>query len=495
MPSDRQRPGAFEYSRDRYLWRIGRAPKQITKQGKPVDSPFYDSAIFVVHGIGEQKDTETAAAMRWGIEDALGLVELTDLNPKTDDWTLPAPYINDGHWAEYADLTTFEDDIGPDLEQLTARQLQFFTEAWQSRTRGWFRSWFWMVTQGAKLVIHGSWSKKLFYVLVTIVIGSLMLLAAFWPTTRKFLVTYANDARLYMEPKGDIEHEIVNLIDRRVLRGFLSTIGLTPDFEALEPYQGALIGGKQRAFKKVTWVAHSLGTVISFNVIGDILHKCRDIRQAQGGDLADPCPKVEPVEQALHRFITLGSPLDKICFLYQANKRDKSSCNSVLRRWPEEYLPDGDLDLRKLAGCLPCDTRQDSWWTNIFYGSDPISGPLDTIERFLDIDKKTPLIQNVSTLGLRIPVASHTAYWADTDAVSKVIAQTFQGYTKSVWYGFIRAEQTYNPRVLFHRAWPERLHGALSAFGLFWMLIALIALIVAGWIHRATIWPIIKDFL
>ena len=499
IPTQRARPRAFDYRPDRYQWRIGRAPEKIRQGGKRIKNPFLETAIFVVHGIGNQKDTETAAAMRWGIEDSLGLLNYPDMDPASDEWTLPAPYVNDGHWAQYDDLETFVDDIGGDLDHLTARQREFFTEAWRARTRGWFRSWLWMVVQGLKLILWGSWLKKPFYVLLTVLIAVLMFVAGVWPKSRKFLITYVNDARLYMEPQGDIEHEIVQLIDRRVARAFLSTIGKTTDFKKVEPYAGVLIDGQSRSFKRVTWVAHSLGTIISFNVIGDILTRCMQIREAHAAKhnqkSTDPCADVEDIETALSRFVTMGSPLDKICFLYARDKGDTSGCNSVLRKWPEEYLPGHPLDLRQKTGCMPCEEQQDSWWTNVFYGSDPISGPLDTIEEFLGVEKGESLIQNVSTFGWRLPLASHTGYWSDTGAVSKVIAQAYTGFTNMVWYGFFKLGTARNPRTLFVRAWPNWTHGMLSAFGLFWITALVVTAMVLGWIHRETIGPWLKNLI
>ena len=486
--TDTTRPRAFEYRRDRYQWQIGRAPKKIRCGNQQIDNPFFETAVFVVHGIGDQKDVETAAAMRWGIEDSLPLLRVSGMDPANDNWTLPAPYVNDGHWAEYDNLETFVDDIRQDLDHLTARQRAFFTEAWRSRTRGWFRSWTWIVAQGLKLVLWGSWLKKPFYILLTVLMSVLMLAACLWPPSRKFIVTYVNDARLYMEPKGDIEHEIVQLIDRRVARAFLATIGKDIDFGKIEPYAGVLIDGEARAFKHVTWVAHSLGTIISFNVIGDILSQCWEVRRKHadkhGGKPTDPCPKVEDIERALTRFVTIGSPLDKVCFLYAKRKRDTKGKNLVLRKWPEVYLPGQLLDLRKLSKCMPSDDKQDSWWTNIFYGSDPVSGPLDTIEEFLGVDKNQSLIQNVSSFGLRAPLASHTGYWNDTGTVSKVIAQAYTGFTRTVWYGVLKTGQAKKPNTYFVRAWPTWLHGLLSAFGLFWLLAAIVASIVASWVYR-----------
>ena len=153
LPDKKKRPRVYDFTSDRYQWRLGRAPAKIRKSGKDIDNPFLDTAVFVVHGMGEQKDTETAAAMRWGIEDSLPLVQPDHDNAASDEWILPAPYLYDGHWAEYDSLATFEKDIRGDLEVLTERQKTFFTKSWEARTRGWFRTWIWVIAQGLKLIL------------------------------------------------------------------------------------------------------------------------------------------------------------------------------------------------------------------------------------------------------------------------------------------------------------------------------------------------------
>lgn len=504
LPDKSCRPRAFDRSRYRYQWRVGRIPTSIIQKRKRIcPNPIKETAIFVVHGIGDQKDTDTAVSMRWGIEDALPLVELGNWDPRGDDqWILPAPYINDGHWAQYDDLTIFKEDIGDELNTLTQRQLEFFKNAWRSRTLGWFRSWFWIVQQGGKLIARCSWYKTPFFLLLTVLVGVIMFAAGVWPASRKFVVTYVNDARLYMEPRGDLEHENVQLIERRVARGYLKTIGLDMDLKELPDCQGILVAGESYRFKRVIWTAHSLGTVISLNVIGDILTRCLKLRteygEANNQEIWDKCPVAERVEKSLANFITFGSPIDKVCFLYgstetvvDTNGEKTHTTNSVIRKWPHEYLPNGKLDITK-------NSRSGTWWTNVFYGSDPISGPLDTVEEFLGMQKRRmfsknqTLVHNISTFGLRLPLASHTSYWKDLGLVSTILSATFAGFSKDARHGFFRKKYWNSNSIYFFRCWPEWMHGILSSFGLFWITVSLSLLIILGVMEWDKIQPWIK---
>ena len=474
LPTKSQRPAAGDYDPRRYQWRFGRMPDAIRVCGDWEPNPFRKVGVFVVHGIGEQGDTDTAAALRWGVEDALEMIdprtwsETTDRNENA--WILPAPYIYDGNWAEYADLEKFRDDLRGDLDVLTSRQLKFFKNAWKDRTRGWLKSLGWITAQGIKLIVNSPGHKRVFYGLLTGLMAILVFAAGVFPRSRNFLTTYVNDARLYFEPKGDFEHEMVQLIDRRVGRAFLKMLGLNWELEDLAPDESLVIGGSPHRFDSVVWVAHSLGTVISFNVIGDILRRCEGIRHAAEREKTPSNERrlenARRVEQSIKNFITMGSPIDKVWFLYKS--KDGSS-NSVLRRWPEEYLPGGKLDL----------FSSKDWWTNFFYGSDPVSGPLDSITAFVNGTTDKKLIRNVSTARFHLPAASHGSYWRDVGVVSTILENAFSGFTKPVIHRFFDRSDPAQER-LFVRSWPVWLHNWLSSFGLLLITLSAAGLIVFG---------------
>ena len=71
--------------------------------------PGRTSAIFVVHGIGQQHWTETASQLRAGFEDAFEeIAEWQQKNPGkfggVTQIDLPPPFIYEGYWANYDDV-------------------------------------------------------------------------------------------------------------------------------------------------------------------------------------------------------------------------------------------------------------------------------------------------------------------------------------------------------------------------------------------------------
>jgi hypothetical protein len=119
-----------------------------------------------------------------------------------------------------------------------------------------------------------------------------------------------------------IERAIVQRVDKRVGKEFLRMIGLDWDFKPLPVSEMLKSDGKPVVFDRLIWVAHSLGSVISYNVLSDLFQRADDLdrigtrEQKQG---------VQKFRDALRRFVTIGSPLDKIAFLLG---RD------ALRPWP-----------------------------------------------------------------------------------------------------------------------------------------------------------------
>ena len=111
--------GAFlrplAYETDQLVWNIQRVPATLP-DGK-TRHPGRTCAVFVVHGIGEQLWTATAAQLRSGFEDAL--VEIRKWQEQhgykttggKEDVLLPPPFIYEGYWANYDDIeATFPED-------------------------------------------------------------------------------------------------------------------------------------------------------------------------------------------------------------------------------------------------------------------------------------------------------------------------------------------------------------------------------------------------
>ncbi len=329
-----QRPLAFEQGN--FLWNMQRVPKTLPDGKTP--HPARSSAIFVVHGIGQQSSTETAAQLRAGFENAfeeIAVWQEKHLKQSSSDNqpTLPPPFIYEGYWANYDDVqATFSED----WKRFNQREQTFFGNLWKHRVVSGARTIGWMFRQQVHL-LHpkvlcevGLFAWILYWPLQIVSTAALLFALVRFP---KAITGFANDMRVYLEPRGVVERAIVQRIDDRVGQEFLRMIGLDWEFRPLPPDQLIEAGGERFVFKRIVWVAHSLGTVISYNVLSALLHKAEDIKSS--GD-AKQKAGVALFRRALCRFVTMGSPLDKVAFLY----RDES-----LRPWPgerhRELLVDG----------------------------------------------------------------------------------------------------------------------------------------------------------
>lgn len=398
FPDKSTRPRAYDRSSPpRYQWVFDTIPPCIRKDGQAVDNPFRRAAIFVVHGIGEQDCGETAATLRIALEDTVPAVQPVHGAPDRDFWFVPQPYIYEGHWSDYSNVAATATGEWADFSEA---QKKFFARVWEKRSVSAWRSVTWLIRNGVKLLVKGQGLAKLYYAYLVPLLWGIAVLMLFHSRTRSVLQQFVNDARIYFEPQGDTEREIVQRIDQRVGAAFLGLLGYDWDFEPIPARNWIRIGRTQHKFERVTWVAHSLGTVISYNVIGDILHRSRELR-------ADPAKQAacEAIENGLSAFVTIGSPLDKIHFLYGAE---------VLRPWPAEYLPGGARDL--WAGDVT-----GGFWQNFHYTSDPIAGPLDA---FRDPSRRN-LVHNYHTRGWRLWGLAHVLYWSDQHILARILRVTF----------------------------------------------------------------------
>ena len=92
VPDKRRRPRAYDLNPHRYQWRFQSMPVQIRRDNKLIANPFRESALFVVHGVGEQEQGETAATLRVGIEDTVPRIQPKHSPGSIDGWIVPEPY-------------------------------------------------------------------------------------------------------------------------------------------------------------------------------------------------------------------------------------------------------------------------------------------------------------------------------------------------------------------------------------------------------------------
>jgi hypothetical protein len=398
---------------DKFAWNLRRVPRELAGDPPISPHPSFRAAIFVVHGIGTQLWTETAAGLHSGFEDALEAIanwqRQHGLEAKAERLTsghLPPPFALDGYWGDYDDLkATFPDDWACFEE----RERKFFSGVWQRRAVSAKRTYVWFLQQQIRLLSLRTLKEVgiltwLLYIPLQVVAFTALTLAL---VRKPALVTrFLNDVRLYLDPRGIVERAIVQRIDQRVGEKFMKLIGLGWDFRPLAESSRLRASGSPVQFERVVWVAHSLGTVISYNVLSDLLHLA-DFFEARGD--SEQKAGVTRFRAALARFVTLGSPLDKVAFLFPDR----------LTPWPGEaranLLDGGD----RIAGDDEEPIRE--WWVNFYHRLDPISGSLTS-----------PLITHgrppANIHGRRLfslPGLAHVSYWTDLTTLRFVLGRAY----------------------------------------------------------------------
>lgn len=390
LPDKGERPRAYQEGKRRFQWHFGAVPKHIRQYGKAVESPFRKVALFVVHGVGDQKLSETAATLRVNLEEAVGRCDPQNWAPDGDNhWIVPEPYIFDGHWANYQDFDLMAPEVAATL---TEGPLDYFRMVWKKRTTSASGALRWLLRKGVALLWESLRKFRLlpfvYYLALIPLIWAIAFIAYLHPKGRKALEKYVGDVPLYTGPNGDVQNDVVQRIDQRMALLYLRLIGLDLKLDPLPREQWLMVSGERHRFDSVVWIGHSLGTVISYNVIGDLLSLAEETREQAGGqhDGADR------LEQSLRAFITLGSPLDKIKFLFEG----------ALRDWPKKALEQLNPAFR---------------WQNFYYSEDPVSGSLDAFGA---------RVENFHTRGFRVPAASHVYYWRDKAVLDRVLELAFE---------------------------------------------------------------------
>ncbi|MEX1275887.1 MAG: hypothetical protein WEE20_08145 [Bacteroidota bacterium] len=404
--SSKHRPPAFEEIV--YPWHLGKVSRTIELDGARVPHPAWRNAIFVVHGMGRQLITETAASLRSGFEDSLDEIlewqhERGIANPLHKLGEIPPPLIAEGYWADYESL---EKTFPEDWKELEGNKRGFFVALWRTRLLSPFRTFGWLVRQQLRLLNPSViWRVHFFAWLlyIPLQVVSLATLLALLIRNPKVLSDVLADVRLYVAPKGITERAIVQRIDYRVGAEFLKLIGLGWDFRPLPKTERKKISGKEVVFERIIWVAHSLGTVISYNVLSDLFHRAKGLTKS--GDKIQK-QGVERFRAALRRFVTIGSPLDKIAFLFG---------EKALRPWPPR-----DRQAMVAGGETVEGDHVKQWWVNFWHVLDPVSGALSNS---LICGDRPPMNRHIGLF--RVPGLAHVAYWKDSATLRFILGRAY----------------------------------------------------------------------
>jgi len=230
---------------------------------------------------------------------------------------------------------------------------------------------------------------KIIYLCLQIIVPVLLVLLAIrYP---KVITQVLGDLRIYFSPKGIVERAIVQRIDERVGKAYLKMIGLDWNFDSLPPIEKLKRNGRPFEFKHVIWAAHSLGSVVSYNVLSDLFERADQLSKS-----GTPRQKVGVTKfyNSLHRFVTIGSPLDKIAVLFGT---------SVIRPW-QTLFPKSSKN----------------WWVNFYHVLDPVSGPLSNP---LICKAQKPLNDHIGFWA--IPGLAHIKYWKDKITLRYLLSRLY----------------------------------------------------------------------
>ena len=382
--------------------------RQFSQVQQRADNP----AVFVVHGIGKQRWGETAAQLYGGFEDVIKIIgEWQQNNLETGQRVpLSRPSIQEGYWADYDDPKKFFEG---DWAACSDYEKAFYKELYSHRvvSAGYTYKWFvkqifrlWNPWAVIKMMAGGSVLAWPLYILMAPF--SLLVLTAVRFRKSELLGDFLNDIRLYVDPRGTIEENIVAGINKMVASGLLQLMGLKPDFTPLPREEWVTVMGVPRRFERIVLVAHSLGTVISYNVIADLVERAdKLLREGTEEQKAG----VERFRKSLARFVTLGSPLDKVAVLFGER---------AVRPWPkvprEEFFHNTDTVTSLWF------FKEQEWWINFYHVLDPVSGSLGSDL----ICGDDPPSSFHARSGL-IPGVAHGTYWKDTATLRFILSRAY----------------------------------------------------------------------
>lgn len=192
--------------------------------------------------------------------------------------------------------------------------------------------------------------------------------------TRWFLIEYTGDVAAYMSAHRVSRFaEIRNEIQARCCRVMNFVYGLRR-------------ADGHPEYDEVIVVGHSLGSVIAYDTLNDIIARDR------AGDSVNAAARTSLL-------LTFGSPLDKIAFIFRSQK-------------PSEMI---DIREELAAERQPMVQRPEfrpARWVNIYHPVDWIASPLD----YFDLQPRVPndprrTVTNIAEKGFRTPDRAHQGYW------------------------------------------------------------------------------------
>ncbi len=200
---------------------------------------------------------------------------------------------------------------------------------------------------------------------------------------RRFLVQYLGDVAVYVE-----SHAVDRFADLRVRIKACVSDRARAIYAATGP----------EAYASVVVVGHSLGSVVSYDVLNQLL--CEDAIDRQAGRPTRDVARRTPL------FLTFGSPLDKTAFIFAIQHRRTTQAREALAASAQPMLQDYAW-------------RPDRW-VNIYSPWDIISGALEYYDLPGSSDRRqvmNRMDQNATTL-----LMAHVEYW-ENEMLPQVLSE------------------------------------------------------------------------
>ncbi len=225
------------------------------------------------------------------------------------------------------------------------------------------------------------------------------LLVAASAAVRRVLIQYVGDVAIYISPyKLDEFNELREEIKKKLTKAARNVYSLQD--EGGRPY-----------YDKVFVVGHSLGSVIAYDVLNEL------IRSDQAAQKGSHFPELSGlgVAQRTPLLLTFGSPLDKTAFLFAV----QYDCRE---RGPREALASAGQPLIQSYDCRP------ERWVNVYSPWDIISGSLNLYDVDLIDDKpldpkhEAKKVCNIKDPKATTLFAAHVEFWKN-DLIYEVLHQ------------------------------------------------------------------------
>ncbi len=209
---------------------------------------------------------------------------------------------------------------------------------------------------------------------------------AYW--FRYAVVEFVGDVVIYVSSfKVSLYEEVRDAIQKTVIDvgKQIAAANLPPT-----PLDGPYDIYAQPRYDGLIFVGHSLGSVISYDLINALI-----VWDATG------CQGRHNVASRIRRFITFGSPLDKTAFLFRTQFKEEHDYREALAGLMQPLIL--DYHFRSFP------------WVNLHSHLDPISGSLAYYDLPDDQKPNPPVgdqfVENKIDPGPWIPLWAHTQYW------------------------------------------------------------------------------------